>query len=143
MQLPVTSDQCDPRRVLRHTYQEGSGFLFLATCGGRPPATQERDGLTALRFRARGVRAAREDGIAATFRPARDVRRTRELAQRRLAGSRAGSIISLSVGGTDKPRDVDRWEHLSTGPPYYPTGAVVEPNKRTAADANRPAIRSA
>jgi len=28
----------DPyRRWLRHTYQEGPGFLFLATRGGRPP----------------------------------------------------------------------------------------------------------
>ncbi len=33
----------DPhRRLLRHTYQEGPGFLFLATRGGRPPGASGR-----------------------------------------------------------------------------------------------------
>jgi len=59
----------DPnRRWLRHTYQEGPGFRFLATRGGRPP---ERGGLASavavVRQRARLVRLAREDGIAAAL----------------------------------------------------------------------------
>jgi transposase InsO family protein len=58
----------DPhRRLLRHTYQEGPGFLFLATRGGRPPARRERDDLAGLRLRARCVRIAREEGIAAAL----------------------------------------------------------------------------
>jgi hypothetical protein len=37
--------EADPhRRLLRHTYQEGPGFLFLATRGGRPPQPAERRG---------------------------------------------------------------------------------------------------
>jgi transposase InsO family protein len=58
----------DPhRRPLRHTYQEGPGFLFLATRGGRPPGPRRREDLTALRFRIRCVRTANEDGIAAAL----------------------------------------------------------------------------
>ena len=38
MDRPHQSSPSDPhRRLLRHTYQEGPGFLFLATRGGRPP----------------------------------------------------------------------------------------------------------
>jgi len=58
----------DPhRRPLRHTYQEGPGFLFLATRGGRPPGPPPREDLTALRFRIRCVRTANEDGVAAAL----------------------------------------------------------------------------
>jgi transposase InsO family protein len=58
----------DPhRRLLRHTYQEGPGFLFLATRGGRPPDPSERLDLAGLRLRARAVRVAREEGIAAAL----------------------------------------------------------------------------
>jgi transposase InsO family protein len=58
----------DPhRRPLRHTYQEGPGFLFLATRGGRPPKPPSREDLTALRFRIRCVRTALEDGVAAAL----------------------------------------------------------------------------
>jgi len=58
----------DPhRRPLRHTYQEGPGFLFLATRGGRPPGTRRREDLAALRFRIRCVRTAEEHGIAAAL----------------------------------------------------------------------------
>ena len=55
----------DPqRRWLRNTYQEGLGFRFLATRGGRPPrAPRPRQDLAVLRQRARLVRIAREDGI--------------------------------------------------------------------------------
>jgi transposase InsO family protein len=58
----------DPhRRWLRHTYQEGPGFLFLASRGGRPPEPAQAMDLAALRFRARCVRTAREEGIAAAL----------------------------------------------------------------------------
>ena len=58
----------DPhRRPLRHTYQEGPGFLFLATRGGRPPGPRVREDLTALRFRIRCVRTAEEEGVAAAL----------------------------------------------------------------------------
>jgi transposase InsO family protein len=58
----------DPhRRLLRHTYQEGPDFLFLATRGGRPPSGSSRPDLGEVRHRARCVRAAREDGIAAAL----------------------------------------------------------------------------
>ena len=58
----------DPhRRPLRHTYQEGPGFLFLATRGGRPPRPRAREDLRALRFRIRCVRTAEHEGVAAAF----------------------------------------------------------------------------
>ena len=59
----------DPdRRWLRHTYQEGPGFRFLATRGGRPPlvAPPRRD-LGVIRVRARTLRIARADGLAAAL----------------------------------------------------------------------------
>jgi len=59
----------DPeRRWLRNAYQEGPGFRFLATRGGRPPERAgRRDDLAVLRARARAVRLARDDGPAATL----------------------------------------------------------------------------
>ena len=58
----------DPhRRPFRHTYQEGPGFLFLATRGGRPPGPRAREDLSSLRFRIRCVRTALEQGIAAAL----------------------------------------------------------------------------
>ena len=58
----------DPhRRPLRHTYQEGPGFLFLATRGGRPPGHRTGEDLAALRFRIRCVRTAHDEGIAAAL----------------------------------------------------------------------------
>lgn len=61
--------QNDPhRRWLRHTYQEGPGFRFLATRGGRPPEQRSADSVFAtLRRRARLVRIAREEGFAAAL----------------------------------------------------------------------------
>jgi transposase len=58
----------DPhRRLLRHTYQEGPDFLFLATRGGRPPGPDQGHDLSALRLRARAGRVAHEEGIAAAL----------------------------------------------------------------------------
>ena len=55
------------RRPLRHTYQEGPGFLFLATRGGRPPGPAPGLGLAGLRHRVRCVRVARDEGVAAAL----------------------------------------------------------------------------
>jgi transposase InsO family protein len=57
----------DPdRRWLRHTYQEGPGFRFLATRGGRPPRPDApRSHVDQVRCRARVLRVAREDGLGA------------------------------------------------------------------------------
>ena len=57
----------DPdRRWLRHTYQEGPGFRFLATRGGRPPEQRRvaRE-ISVLRARARSLRISRDQGIEA------------------------------------------------------------------------------
>jgi transposase len=68
MEQPVTSHKSDPhRRLLRHTYQEGPGFLFLATPGGRPPDQRGRPDVVSLRLRARSLRVAREEWIAAAL----------------------------------------------------------------------------
>lgn len=62
-------DERDPkRRWLRHTYQEGPGFLFLATRGGRPPGRHHpRAELGEVRRRARLLRVAREEGLGAAL----------------------------------------------------------------------------
>lgn len=59
----------DPhRRWLRHTYQEGPGFRFLATRGGRPPLPdQRRSDLGVVRERARLVRTLRDEGLVAAL----------------------------------------------------------------------------
>src|SRR6266511_2037888 len=53
-----TQKQRDPdRRWLRHTYQEGPGFRFLAARGGRPPgAPSTRRDLATVRARGRLLR---------------------------------------------------------------------------------------
>ncbi|HEV2009844.1 MAG TPA: integrase core domain-containing protein [Candidatus Limnocylindria bacterium] len=55
------------RRWLRHTYQEGPGFRFLATRGGHPPGPRPARDLALVRLRARCVRVARDDGVAAAL----------------------------------------------------------------------------
>jgi transposase-like protein len=58
----------DPhRRLLRHTYREGPGFLFLATSGGRPPGPRAREDLAGLRFRIRCVRTAATQSVGAAL----------------------------------------------------------------------------
>jgi transposase InsO family protein len=60
----------DPRRsIRRHRYQEGPGFLFLATQNGRPRTrTDHRARLGKVRFRMRAVRLAQELGPQAACR---------------------------------------------------------------------------
>lgn len=55
----------DPRRrIRRHHYQEGLGFLFLATQNGRPEGGEVRPpNLDRVRFRSRAVRLAHEIGV--------------------------------------------------------------------------------
>ena len=68
MDRPQTDNRSDPhRRLQRHTYQEGPGFLFLATRGGRPPGPSITEDLASLRHRMRCVRTARDEGIAAAL----------------------------------------------------------------------------
>lgn len=57
----------DPRRRLRrHRYQEGPGFLFLATQNGRPRRDPQRRNLGVVRRRMRAIRLAAEIGVDAT-----------------------------------------------------------------------------
>ena len=59
----------DPhRRWLRYTYQEGPGFRFLATRGGRPPGqTERRSELARVRERSGLLRVMREQGLVAAL----------------------------------------------------------------------------
>ncbi len=84
----------DPhRRWLRHTYQEGPGFRFLATRGGRPPLDRERrSALELVRERARLVRVTREDGIHAAMALGR---RSRASLFRWQAAYECGGIAAL------------------------------------------------
>ena len=65
--LQVKNPSDPHRRLLRHTYQEGPGFLFLSTRGGRPPSPVKDRNLAEVRFRARCVRVASGEGIAAAL----------------------------------------------------------------------------
>ena len=59
----------DPhRRIRRHHYQEGPGFLFLATQNGRPAKDAPRPRLDKVRFRTRAIRLVEERGVEATCR---------------------------------------------------------------------------
>jgi len=68
----------DPhRRWLRHTYQEGPGFRFLATRGGRPPTGDgPRSEFAVVRARARLLRLVREEGMEAVLAHAECSRRS-------------------------------------------------------------------
>src|SRR3989442_12446150 len=66
MPQPYATHEKDPRRwVRRHHYQEGPGFLFLATQGGRPAGTAPRPRLGRIRRRMAAVRLARREGVEA------------------------------------------------------------------------------
>ena len=95
-ELP-TRNRTDPhRRLLRHTYQEGPGFLFLATRGGRPPGGPVGPDLAGLRFRARCVRVARDEGVAAALA----LGASRASLHRWRVSSEAGGLEAL----VDRPR---------------------------------------
>jgi transposase len=65
MPQPYATTPSDPRRfVRRHRYQEGHGFLFLATQNGRPANDPPRPDLREIRRRMRAVRVASQLGIA-------------------------------------------------------------------------------
>ena len=56
----------DPhRRIRRHHYQEGPGFLILATQNGRPATDPPRPRLDQVRLRMRAVRLVNELGVEA------------------------------------------------------------------------------
>ncbi len=67
MPEPYQTQPSDPRRwIRRHHYQEGPGFLFVATQGGRPEAeSPPRSQLARVRTRMRAVRLARQMGVEA------------------------------------------------------------------------------
>ena len=67
--LAAHGHQSDPhRRWLRHAYQEGPGFRFLATRGGRPPGqTNRRSQLALVRERSGLLRVMREEGLVAAL----------------------------------------------------------------------------
>ena len=82
----------DPgRRLRRHRYQEGPGFLFLATQGGRPPGSSAGESLGEVRRRMRAVRLAAEGGLEAAL--AAGYSRRSVFRWNRLY--RAGGIIAL------------------------------------------------
>jgi transposase InsO family protein len=65
MSIERAAHPFDPRRrVRRHHYQEGPGFLFLSTQGGRPIEVEARTSLAVVRIRMRAVRRAQEVGIS-------------------------------------------------------------------------------
>ena len=58
------SKAADPRRgTRRNHYQEGPGFLFLATQNGRPRKEEDRPDLGRVRERMRAVRRAQQVGV--------------------------------------------------------------------------------
>lgn len=74
--LGTPAHQRDPkRRWLRNRYQEGPGFRFLATRGGRPPGPVRRsDPVAVVRRRARALRVWRDEGLRAALAVARTSR---------------------------------------------------------------------
>jgi transposase InsO family protein len=64
MPQPYATTQSDPRRFLRrHHYQEGPGFLFLATQNGRPASKPPRPSLQEVRRRMGAIRLASDKGV--------------------------------------------------------------------------------
>ena len=64
MSVDYRTSASDPRRRLRRNhYQEGPGFLFVATQGGRPAEPQDRASLAYVRLRMRAVRRGKEVGV--------------------------------------------------------------------------------
>src|SRR5256712_8066520 len=70
MPQPYATHEKDPRRwVRRHHYQEGPGFLFLATQGGRPERDSLRPSpLARVRLPMRAIRLSRDVGVGTASR---------------------------------------------------------------------------
>jgi hypothetical protein len=82
------------RRWLRNTYQDGPGFRFLATRGGRPPELLARPApLAVVRQRARALRIWREDGLATALA---SVRTSRASLFRWQAAYASGGLAALA-----------------------------------------------
>src|SRR3989442_5711337 len=93
--MPDSADDnpSDPhRRLRRHRYQEGPGFLFLATQNGRPGGQPARPKLDQVRLRMRAVRLAHEVGVEAACRQLEVARRS---VYRWLAAFESQGIIGL------------------------------------------------
>src|SRR2546425_158601 len=101
--MPDSADDnpSDPRRrIRRHRYQEGPGFLFLATQNGRPRLDAARPNLDQVRRRMRAVRLAAEQGV--------------ETACQELATSVAGQTSSGT--STSRARSSSTWEATTSRP---------------------------
>ena len=71
------SSPSDPhRRTRRHRYQEGPGFLFLATQNGRPGGQAPKPKLDQVRLRMRAVCLANEAGVEVACRQLEVARRS-------------------------------------------------------------------
>src|SRR5260221_8926610 len=114
MSQPRQSTATDPhRRLRRNHYQEGPGFLFLATQNGRPEIrSQSHSGLDYVRARIRVVRMTLELGVEATVRqtgvPRRSVHRWVSLFE---AGGIAG-FLNQSQRPVRARQSVPAWVDL-------------------------------
>ena len=93
--MPDSADDSasDPRRrVRRHHYQEGPGFLLLATQNGRPSRPRQRASLGEVRRRMRVVRHALAQGVESAVKELGVARRS---AFRLLAAFEADGIEGL------------------------------------------------
>lgn len=114
MSQPRQSTATDPhRRLRRNRYQEGPGFLFLATQNGRPEIrSRSRGGLAYVRARMRVVRMTLELGVEAavglTGVPRRSVHRWLSLFE---AGGIAG-LVNQSRRPTRVRQSVPAWVDL-------------------------------
>lgn len=94
--MPDSADvsASDPdRRVRRHHYQEGPGFLFLATQNGRPSQRPARRSVAEVRRRMRVVRHALGKGVESAVR---ELGVTRRSVFRWLAAFQANGIEGLA-----------------------------------------------
>src|SRR6266581_7098660 len=93
--------QGDPRRrIRRHRYQEGPGFLFLATQNGRPRLDRARPSLDQVRRRRRAVQLATELGVDAACQ---ELQVGRRALYYWIAAFKAKGIEGL-VDGSRRPR---------------------------------------
>ena len=105
----------DPtRRWLRHTYQEGPGFRFLATRGGRPPnGERARSWPEVVRRRARVLRVARDEDMAAALRLGECSRMTLWRWQRAYERAGLAGLVPLPLGPRHPATKHPAWvEHV-------------------------------